>query len=187
MVVVLRLRPLHGRFRLSDFRQLGLGRRLAGTLARTSASATATSTSPAPLSCTWWAASQRSPARIVLGPRIGKFNKAGAPVAIRATTFRWRSRARSSSILGGATEDQEESLGKYGRNLGMAFQIVDDVLDLTATEDVLGKPVASDLREGKVTMAVIHALERCTQEERAQIETVLQRSRLQRRNSCADP
>ena len=80
---------------------------------------------------------------------------------------------RLGGILGGATEDQEESLGKYGRNLGMAFQIVDDVLDLTATEDVLGKPVASDLREGKVTMAVIHALERCTQEERAQIETVL--------------
>jgi len=93
---------------------------------------------------------------------------------------------RLGGILGGATEDQEESLGKYGRNLGMAFQIVDDVLDLTATEDVLGKPVASDLREGKVTMAVIHALERCTQEERAQIETVL-RSRLQRRNSRADP
>ncbi len=55
----------------------------------------------------------------------------------------------------------------------MAFQIVDDVLDLTATEDVLGKPVASDLREGKVTMAVIHALERCTQAEREAIETVL--------------
>ena len=55
----------------------------------------------------------------------------------------------------------------------MAFQIVDDVLDLTASEDVLGKPVASDLREGKVTMAVIHALERCTPEERAQIETIL--------------
>ena len=56
----------------------------------------------------------------------------------------------------------------------MAFQIVDDVLDLTASEDVLGKPVASDLREGKVTMAVIHALERCTPEERAKIETILQ-------------
>ena len=55
----------------------------------------------------------------------------------------------------------------------MAFQIVDDVLDLTASEDVLGKPVASDLREGKVTMAVIHALERCTPEEREKIETVL--------------
>jgi geranylgeranyl pyrophosphate synthase len=55
----------------------------------------------------------------------------------------------------------------------MAFQIVDDVLDLTASEDVLGKPVASDLREGKVTMAVIHAVERCTPEERANIETIL--------------
>ena len=56
----------------------------------------------------------------------------------------------------------------------MAFQIVDDVLDLTASEKVLGKPVASDLREGKVTMAVIHALERCTPEEREKIATVLQ-------------
>jgi octaprenyl-diphosphate synthase len=80
---------------------------------------------------------------------------------------------RMGAILGGATPEQEEAAGAYGRNLGMAFQIVDDVLDLTASENVLGKPVASDLREGKVTMAVIHALERCTQEEREQIATVL--------------
>src|SRR5690348_8796203 len=80
---------------------------------------------------------------------------------------------RLGAILGGATPEQEESMALYGRNLGMAFQIVDDVLDLTASESVLGKPVASDLREGKVTMAVIHALERCTPEERAQIETML--------------
>jgi len=81
---------------------------------------------------------------------------------------------RMGGILGGATRDQEEKLAQYGRDLGMAFQIVDDVLDLTASESVLGKPVASDLREGKVTMAVIHALERCTPEERRRIETVLQ-------------
>ena len=80
---------------------------------------------------------------------------------------------RLGAILGGANALQEEALGRYGHGLGMAFQIVDDVLDLTASEEVLGKPVASDLREGKVTMAVIHALERCTAEERAQIETVL--------------
>ncbi len=80
---------------------------------------------------------------------------------------------RMGAILGGATEDQEERVAKYGRNTGMAFQIVDDVLDLTASEEVLGKPVASDLREGKVTMAVIHALERCTPQERAVIEKVL--------------
>ncbi|MBZ5703947.1 MAG: polyprenyl synthetase family protein [Acidobacteriia bacterium] len=80
---------------------------------------------------------------------------------------------RMGGILGGATPEQEESLAQYGRDLGMAFQIVDDVLDLTASESVLGKPVASDLREGKVTMAVIHALERCTPRERKLIETVL--------------
>jgi len=80
---------------------------------------------------------------------------------------------RMGAILGGATPEQEDALGQYGRDLGMAFQIVDDVLDLTASEGVLGKPVASDLREGKVTMAVIHALERCTPEERTKIETIL--------------
>ncbi|HTH52454.1 MAG TPA: polyprenyl synthetase family protein [Edaphobacter sp.] len=67
----------------------------------------------------------------------------------------------------------ESQLGEYGRNLGLAFQIVDDVLDLTAAEDVLGKPVASDLREGKATLAVIHALERGTGADREAIRTVL--------------
>jgi octaprenyl-diphosphate synthase len=80
---------------------------------------------------------------------------------------------RLGAILGGATPEQEEAAGAYGRNLGMAFQIVDDVLDLTASESVLGKPVASDLREGKVTMAVIYALERCTPAEREKIATIL--------------
>jgi octaprenyl-diphosphate synthase len=80
---------------------------------------------------------------------------------------------RLGAILATASPEQEDALGSYGRNLGLAFQIVDDVLDLTASEEVLGKPVASDLREGKVTAAVIHALERCTRQERSIIETVL--------------
>jgi octaprenyl-diphosphate synthase len=81
---------------------------------------------------------------------------------------------RLGAILGKSTHEQEQRLADYGRNLGLAFQIVDDALDLTASEDVLGKPVASDLREGKVTMAVIHALERCTPAERAMVEKVLE-------------
>ncbi len=80
---------------------------------------------------------------------------------------------RLGAILGEATPAQEQAVARYGHDLGMAFQIVDDVLDLTASEEVLGKPVASDLREGKVTMAVIHALERCTPGERVRIETIL--------------
>jgi octaprenyl-diphosphate synthase len=73
----------------------------------------------------------------------------------------------------GDAEQVEAQLGEYGRNLGLAFQIIDDVLDLTATEEVLGKPVASDLREGKATLAVIHALERGTGADREAIRTVL--------------
>ena len=71
------------------------------------------------------------------------------------------------------TDDVEPQMGEYGRNLGLAFQIVDDVLDLTSIEGVLGKPVASDLREGKATLAVIHALERGTGADREAIRKVL--------------
>jgi octaprenyl-diphosphate synthase len=77
-------------------------------------------------------------------------------------------------VLAGADKEKQLLLREYGRAVGMAFQITDDVLDLTASEVVLGKPVASDLREGKATLAVIHALERCTPEERAKIQTVLE-------------
>ena len=83
---------------------------------------------------------------------------------------------RLGAVLGGANDAEIEALGDYGQSLGLAFQIVDDVLDLTASEDVLGKPVASDLREGKATLAVIHALERCSSQEREQIETVMRQA-----------
>jgi octaprenyl-diphosphate synthase len=81
---------------------------------------------------------------------------------------------RLGAVLAGADRTLEDAMGEYGRNLGLAFQIVDDVLDLTASEEVLGKPVASDLREGKATLAVIHTLENgSTPAERAAIQTVL--------------
>jgi octaprenyl-diphosphate synthase len=81
---------------------------------------------------------------------------------------------RLGAVLAGAPEETEEQMGEYGRNLGIAFQIVDDVLDLTATEQVLGKPVASDLREGKATLAVVHALERGIPHEHEAIRRVLE-------------
>jgi len=64
-------------------------------------------------------------------------------------------------------------LSTYGRAVGLAFQIVDDVLDLTATEEVLGKPVASDLREGKATLSVIHSIDHGTAADRQTIQRVL--------------
>jgi octaprenyl-diphosphate synthase len=80
---------------------------------------------------------------------------------------------RLGSVLAKVNAEAEDQMGEYGHALGMAFQIVDDVLDLTATEEVLGKPVASDLREGKATLAVIHSLEHGTAKDRDAILTVL--------------
>ncbi len=92
----------------------------------------------------------------------------------RKTACLFRVSVQLGCVLAGATPELEEQLGEYGRNLGLAFQIVDDVLDLTATEEVLGKPTASDLREGKATLAVVHALENGTPEEQAAIHAVLE-------------
>jgi octaprenyl-diphosphate synthase len=92
----------------------------------------------------------------------------------RKTACLFRVSMQLGCVLGSASPQMEESLGDYGRNLGLAFQIVDDVLDLTASEEVLGKPCASDLREGKATLAVIHALENGTPEERVDITAVIE-------------
>ncbi len=91
----------------------------------------------------------------------------------RKTACLFQVSMRLGSVLAGATEETEDQLGEYGRSLGMAFQIVDDVLDLTGTEEQLGKPVASDLREGKATLAVIHSLENGTGSDREAIDKVL--------------
>jgi octaprenyl-diphosphate synthase len=61
-------------------------------------------------------------------------------------------------MLGGEADDRRQALRRYGQNLGMAFQVVDDLLDFTGDPEKLGKPAASDLREGKVTLALIDLL-----------------------------
>jgi len=65
------------------------------------------------------------------------------------------------------------ALGEFAWNAGIAFQIFDAYLGATADEGVLGKPVGNDLREGKKTLIVIHALENASQEQRAEIMRVM--------------
>ena len=62
-------------------------------------------------------------------------------------------------MLGDASPEQLEALWDYGLNIGMAFQLVDDLLDFTGEEQTLGKPVGGDLQEGKMTLPVIHLIE----------------------------
>jgi octaprenyl-diphosphate synthase len=81
--------------------------------------------------------------------------------------------ARLGAVANRADAHTQERLGEYAWNLGMAFQLVDDVLDFTAREKTLGKPVGGDLREGKVTLPLVYALDSATAGERALVETIL--------------
>lgn len=66
---------------------------------------------------------------------------------------------RAGAIVGNASEEEVDMMAKYGRNIGLAFQIHDDILDLTGNEEKIGKPVGSDIYEGKKTLIVIKAFE----------------------------
>ncbi|MBV8550644.1 MAG: polyprenyl synthetase family protein [Acidobacteriaceae bacterium] len=77
------------------------------------------------------------------------------------------------AVAVGADESTESKLGEFAWNLGMAFQLVDDILDFTSTEKILGKPAGNDLREGKVTLPMIYSLEKASAEERRAVETVI--------------
>ena len=81
--------------------------------------------------------------------------------------------AKLGALVSGADSQTEERLGDYAWNLGMAFQLVDDLLDFTSRETVLGKPVGNDLREGKVTLPLVYALEQASSAERRRVETIL--------------
>jgi octaprenyl-diphosphate synthase len=72
---------------------------------------------------------------------------------------------RTGALLADQPEEEESLLASYGINLGLAFQLIDDVLDFTSSEKKLGKPVGNDLREGKVTLPLIYLLQMCTPED----------------------
>jgi len=79
----------------------------------------------------------------------------------------------SGAILGGGSDQQVEMIGKFGAPLGMAFQIKDDLLNLTGTEEVLGKPRGSDIVRGKKTLIVLHTLTHGTRADAKRLRTIL--------------
>ncbi|MFP4169651.1 MAG: polyprenyl synthetase family protein [Methanomassiliicoccales archaeon] len=81
--------------------------------------------------------------------------------------------AEGGAIVAGGTEEQVESMGEYARLLGISFQIWDDVLGITADQEDLGKPVGSDIRNGKRTLIVLHALENGSREQRSRLKELL--------------
>ncbi len=82
-----------------------------------------------------------------------------------------------AGMLAGVDAEAEAALGRYGNRVGMAFQMVDDLLDFTGDATTLGKPAASDLREGKVTLALIDLLASGSRRGRSLASRIMQRSK----------
>ena len=98
--------------------------------------------------------------------------------AVRLATYKtaclFSGCARLGAVLAGLEGEEEEALADYGRYAGLAFQLVDDLLDFTASAKQLGKPVLSDLKEGKVTLPLIYAMENGHRDARELVIQVLE-------------
>ena len=95
-------------------------------------------------------------------------------LAARKTACLFAGCARLGAVLGNLDEAGEQAMADYGHFAGLAFQLVDDLLDFTASPEQLGKPVLSDLKEGKVTLPLIYALESAGAEGQRLVHTVLE-------------
>ena len=91
----------------------------------------------------------------------------------RKTAYLFSGCMKLPALAAGLNHGSAESLGEAGKNLGMAFQLIDDLLDLTSTQEVLGKPVANDLKEGKLTLPVYFAVRDGAADDTSKIQRVL--------------
>jgi octaprenyl-diphosphate synthase len=90
----------------------------------------------------------------------------------RKTAYLFGGCAEIGALLGGVDAERQAALREYGFNLGIAFQLTDDLLDFTADQTSLGKPIGGDLREGKITLPIIYLLQRSPEAD-ALVRTVV--------------
>jgi len=81
------------------------------------------------------------------------------------------------AVFSRAGEEVEKSLESFGLNVGIAFQLMDDVMDYTSTEEIFGKPVGKDLREGKITLPLIYTLLKLEESKRKEFEHLFKNDR----------
>ena len=94
------------------------------------------------------------------------------------TAVLFEAATESAGIISGYSDSAIQQLADYGLQLGIAFQIVDDVLDYAGSSDALGKNVGDDLAEGKPTLPLIHALQHCHEDEAALIRRCIEQGGL---------
>ena len=93
-------------------------------------------------------------------------------ILINKTAILISAACQTGAIWGKAGLEEQEALAEYGLELGVAFQIVDDLLDYTATQDEFGKPVGNDFKEGKITLPLIHTLKVCSDKNKNKIRDI---------------
>lgn len=86
---------------------------------------------------------------------------------------------RLGAILGDASKEEKDLISGFGTSLGLAFQIIDDLLDYSGDEKTLGKPVLSDLTEGRVTLPLIYTMSQASEEERTHLINLIEDSKFQ--------
>jgi octaprenyl-diphosphate synthase len=91
----------------------------------------------------------------------------------RKTAVLFQGACRISAIITDAPNEKEKALADYGYNLGLAFQMADDLLDYTSDTKVLGKEVGADLKEGKLTLPVIYSLKAADMKDRSRMEKII--------------
>ena len=92
----------------------------------------------------------------------------------RKTAMLFEAACRVSAIIADAPHESEKALAEYGYNLGIAFQMADDLFDYTLTTSDFGKEVGADLREGKLTLPVIYALKKATADDKELMTKIIQ-------------
>ena len=93
-------------------------------------------------------------------------------VIARKTAYLFSACCEIGAVVGGADTNTQQIMRDYGMNLGIAFQLVDDLLDFTSSEEILGKPAGADLLEGRVSLPLIFLLQR-QPEMRGPIQSVI--------------
>ncbi|MCW4151391.1 octaprenyl diphosphate synthase [Halomonas sp. 18H] len=102
------------------------------------------------------------------------------------TAMLFEAASHSGAVLAEATPDQEQALQHYGRYLGLAFQLIDDLLDYQGDAEAMGKNVGDDLAEGKPTLPLIRAMEQGTPEQAKLIRQVIRQGGLEQLDAVLD-
>ena len=86
-------------------------------------------------------------------------------ISLRKTAHLFSACCRLPAVVAGSSSEEEQALAKYGRALGMVFQLTDDMLDYSSKQETLGKPVLKDLEEGKITLPIIYLMQQANSSE----------------------